>query len=190
MSKGTLYVFTGPSGTGKGTILKEVLAADKRIQLSVSATTRDPRPGEENGVHYWFLQKDAFEKKIEEEAFLEHACYVGNYYGTLEEPVNDQLEAGYDVVLEIEVQGALQIREKRPDAVMIFVAPPSIEELEQRLRGRGTETEEKVVARIEAARGEMEQMNHFDYVIVNDDLQIAIDDVCAVFRAERCRNRK
>ena len=190
MSKGTLYVFTGPSGTGKGTILKEVLAADERIQLSVSATTRDPRPGEENGVHYWFLKKDEFLQKIEDEAFLEHACYVGNHYGTLEAPVNAQLAAGYDVVLEIEVQGALQIKEKRPDVVMIFVAPPSFEDLEQRLRGRGTETEEKVLARIEAARGEMAQMEHFDYVIVNDDLQTAIADVCAVFRAERCRNRK
>ena len=190
MSKGTLYVFTGPSGTGKGTILKQVLEADDRIQLSVSATTRDPRPGEENGVHYWFLSQDEFLKKIDEAAFLEHACYVGNYYGTLEAPVNTQLESGYDVVLEIEVQGALQIHEKRPDAIMIFVAPPSIEELESRLRGRGTEAEDKVVARIEAARGEMEQMNHFDYIIVNDDLQTAIGDVKAVFRAERCRNRK
>ena len=188
MSKGTLYVLTGPSGTGKGTILKEVLEADKKIQLSVSATTRDPRPGEENGVHYWFLTKDEFLRKIEEAAFLEHACYVGNYYGTLEEPVNAQLDAGYDVVLEIEVQGALQIQKKRPDAILIFVAPPSFEELEQRLRGRGTETEDKVLARIEAARDEMEQKCFFDYIIVNDNLQNAIDDVRSIFRAERCKN--
>lgn len=187
MSKGNLYVFTGPSGTGKGTILKQVLEADKRIQLSVSATTRSPRPNEENGVHYWFLQKEEFLAKIEAGAFLEHACYVGNYYGTPEGPVNDQLQAGYDVVLEIEVQGALQIHEKRPDAVMIFVAPPSFEELENRLRGRGTETEEKVLARIDAARGEMEQMKRFDYIVVNDDLQTAVEDVKAIFRAERCR---
>lgn len=190
MSKGNLYVFTGPSGTGKGTILKQVMAADDHIQLSVSATTRSPRPNEEHGVHYWFLDKEEFLKKIDESAFLEHACYVGNYYGTLEEPVNKQLEAGYDVVLEIEVQGALQIHEKRPDAVMIFVSPPSFAELESRLRGRGTETEDKVLARIEAARGEMEQAKLFDYIVVNDDLQTAIDDVCAIFRAQRCRNRK
>ena len=129
MSKGNLYVFTGPSGTGKGTILKQVLEADKRIQLSVSATTRSPRPNEENGVHYWFLQKEEFLAKIKAGAFLEHACYVGNYYGTPEGPVNDQLQAGYDVVLEIEVQGALQIHEKRPDAVMIFVAPHPLKSL-------------------------------------------------------------
>lgn len=190
MSKGSLYVFTGPSGTGKGTILKQVLDADSRIQLSVSATTRAPRPGEENGVHYWFLSQEEFLRKIDEAAFLEHACYVGNYYGTLEEPVNAQLQAGYDVVLEIEVQGALQIHKKRPDAVMIFVAPPSFGELESRLRGRGTETEDKVAARIEAARGEMDQARLFDYIIVNDDLQTAVDDVRAIFRAERCKNRK
>ena len=190
MSKGNLYVFTGPSGTGKGTILKQVMEADTRVQLSVSATTRSPRPDEENGVHYWFLEKDEFVSKIEAGAFLEHACYVGNYYGTPEGPVNEQLNAGFDVVLEIEVQGALQIHEKRPDAVMIFVAPPSFEELESRLRGRGTETEEKVLARIEAARGELEQANRFDYIVVNDDLQTAVDDVKSIFRAERCRNRK
>lgn len=190
MSKGNLFVFTGPSGTGKGTILKQVLTADPKVRLSVSATTRAPRPGEEHGVHYWFLSQDDFVRKIGEGAFLEHACYVGNYYGTLEQPVNDQLAAGYDVVLEIEVQGALQIHEKRPDAIMIFVEPPSVEVLEARLRGRGTETEEKVNARIEAARGELAQASRFDYIVVNDDLQKAVDDVCAVLRAERCRNRR
>lgn len=190
MSKGNLFVFTGPSGTGKGTILKQVLAADPKVRLSVSATTRAPRQGEEHGVHYWFLSKESFEEKIGAGAFLEHACYVGNHYGTLEQPVNDQLEAGYDVVLEIEVQGALQIHEKRPDAIMIFVEPPSVEVLEARLRGRGTETEEKVNARIEAARHELAQAPKFDYIVVNDDLQTAIDDVCAVLRAERCRNRR
>lgn len=190
MSKGNLYVFTGPSGTGKGTILKKVMEADARVQLSVSATTRSPRPNEENGVHYWFLKKEEFLSKIDTGAFLEHACYVGNYYGTPEGPVNEQLRAGYDVVLEIEVQGALQVREKRPDAVMIFVVPPSFAELESRLRGRGTETEEKVLARIEAARGELDQVDRFDYIVVNDDLQTAIEDVKAIFRAERCRNRR
>lgn len=189
MSKGNLFVFTGPSGTGKGTILKQVLAADPRTRVSVSATTRAPRPGEEHGVHYWFLSREDFEQKIGDGAFLEHACYVGNHYGTLEQPVNDQLAAGYDVVLEIEVQGALQIHSKRPDAIMIFVEPPSVEELESRLRGRGTETEEKVNARIEAARGELAQAAQFDYIVVNDDLGEAVGDVCAILRAERCRNR-
>ena len=191
MSKnGKLYVFTGPSGTGKGTILSQVLKQDKRLFLSVSATTRAPREGETHGKHYYFLDKQTFEDKINKGEFLEHAQYVGNYYGTLEEPVNEQLKSGNDVVLEIEVQGAMQIHEKRPDAVMIFVAPPSIEELERRLIGRGTENAEKIAARMKTAEEELKQSDKFDYIIVNDDLDCAIADLLAILRAERCRNSK
>ena len=148
MNKGKLIVFTGPSGTGKGTILSEVLKRDDRLRVSVSATTRQPREGEQHGVHYWFLSKEDFEERIAQDAFLEHACYVGNHYGTLEQPVNEQLEAGNDVVLEIEVQGAMQIHEKRPDAVMIFVAPPSMQALSERLHGRGDEKRQKKLRRV------------------------------------------
>ena len=191
MSKnGKLYVFTGPSGTGKGTILSQVLKQDKRLFLSVSATTRAPREGETHGKHYYFLDKQTFEDKINKGEFLEHAQYVGNYYGTLEQPVNEQLKSGNDVVLEIEVQGAMQIHEKRPDAVMIFVAPPSIEELERRLIGRGTENAEKIAARMKNAEEELKQSDKFDYIIVNDDLDCAIADLLAILRAERCRNSK
>ena len=191
MSKnGKLYVFTGPSGTGKGTILSQVLKQDKRLFLSVSATTRAPREGEIHGGHYYFLDKQTFEDKINKGEFLEHAQYVGNYYGTLEQPVNEQLKSGNDVVLEIEVQGAMQIHEKRPDAVMIFVAPPSIEELERRLIGRGTENAEKIAARMKTAEEELKQSDKFDYIIVNDDLDCAIADLLAILRAERCRNSK
>ncbi len=191
MSKnGKLYVFTGPSGTGKGTILSQVLKQDKRLFLSVSATTRAPREGETHGKHYYFLDKQTFEDKINKGEFLEHAQYVGNYYGTLEQPVNEQLKSGNDVVLEIEVQGAMQIHEKRPDAVMIFVAPPSIEELERRLIGRGTENAEKIAARMKTAEEELKQSDKFDYIIVNDDLDCAIADLLAILRAERCRNSK
>lgn len=191
MSKnGKLYVFTGPSGTGKGTILSHVLKQDKRLFLSVSATTRAPREGETHGKHYYFLDKQTFEDKINKGEFLEHAQYVGNYYGTLEQPVNEQLKSGNDVVLEIEVQGAMQIHEKRPDAVMIFVAPPSIEELERRLIGRGTENAEKIAARMKTAEEELKQSDKFDYIIVNDDLDCAIADLLAILRAERCRNSK
>ena len=158
MTSGKLFVFTGPSGTGKGTILGKVLQAEPRLRLSVSATTRSPRAGEQDGVHYWFMDQSTFEEKIEQNAFLEYACYVGNYYGTPEQPVNDQLAAGYDVVLEIEVQGAMQIHQKRPDAVMVFVAPPSIAELENRLQGRGTEDAAKVAARLAQAQKELEQL--------------------------------
>lgn len=187
MNPGKLFVFTGPSGTGKGTILSQVLAAEPQLRLSVSATTRQPREGEINGVHYWFMSQADFESKIEQDAFLEHACYVGNYYGTPEQPVNDQLANGYDVILEIEVQGAMQIHKKRPDAVMVFVAPPSVEELANRLRGRGTESEDKVAARLAQAQTELTYQSQFDYVIVNDDLNEAIADLRAILRAERCR---
>ncbi len=191
MSKdGKLYVFTGPSGTGKGTILNKVLKQDTKLFLSVSATTRAPRQGEIHGKHYYFLDKQTFEDKIKQGEFLEYAQYVGNYYGTLEEPVNEQLKSGNDVVLEIEVQGAMQIHEKRPDAVMIFVAPPSIEELERRLIGRGTENDEKIAARMKTAEQELKQADKFDYIIVNDDLECAIADLLAILRAERCRNSK
>lgn len=187
---GKLYVFTGPSGTGKGTILSQVLKQDAILFLSVSATTRAPREGEIHGGHYYFLDKQTFEHKINNGEFLEYAQYVGNYYGTLEEPVNEQLKNGNDVILEIEVQGAMQIHEKRPDAVMIFVAPPSIEELERRLVGRGTENPEKVAARMKTAEEELKQADKFDYIIVNDDLDCAIADLLAILRAERCRNSK
>lgn len=188
--KGKLYVFTGPSGTGKGTILNTVLQKDKKLFLSVSATTRTAREGEIHGKHYYFLDKQEFEGKIEQGEFLEHAQYVGNYYGTLEQPVNTQLEKGNDVVLEIEVQGAMQIQKKRPDAVMIFVAPPSMEELERRLVGRGTEQADKIKARMRTAEQEMKFADKFDYIIVNDDLDSAIDDLLAILRAERCKVQK
>ncbi|WP_370812270.1 guanylate kinase [Butyricicoccus pullicaecorum] len=187
MNPGKLFVFTGPSGTGKGTILSQVLACEPQLRLSVSATTRQPREGEVNGVHYWFMSQAEFENKIEHDAFLEHACYVGNYYGTPEQPVNDQLAEGYDVILEIEVQGAMQIHKKRPDAIMVFVAPPSMEELSNRLHGRGTESAEKVAARLAQAETELSHQSQFDYVIVNDDLSEAIADLRAILRAERCR---
>lgn len=190
MNKGKLIVFTGPSGTGKGTILSQVLEKDAHLCVSVSATTRQPREGEQHGVHYWFLSKADFEKQIKQDEFLEHACYVGNYYGTLEQPVNDQLESGNDVILEIEVQGAMQIHEKRPDAVMVFVAPPSIEALSGRLHGRGTETEDKIAARLARAEEELSYKNRFDYVIINDILEDAVADLCAILRAERCRVTK
>lgn len=190
MNKGKLFVFTGPSGTGKGTILGKVLELDRRLCVSVSATTRQPRQGEEHGVHYWFLKKDDFEARVAQNAFLEYACYIGDYYGTLEQPVNDALEAGNDVVLEIEVQGAMQIHEKRPDAVMVFVAPPSMEVLSERLHGRGTETEGKIAKRIAQAEKELCYKNRFDYVIINDILNDAVADLCAILRAERCRVSK
>nr|WP_297282876.1 guanylate kinase [uncultured Agathobaculum sp.] len=185
MRKGTLYVFTGPSGAGKGTLLSRLQEQDDRLFYSISATTRAPRPGETDGVQYYFLSKAEFEEKIAQHAFLEYACYVENYYGTLEAPVNEKLEQGFDVVLEIEVQGAMQVHEKRPDAVMVFIAPPSFEELAARLRGRGTEDEEKVLKRLETAKEELKQQERFDYVIVNDELDRAVEELRNILAKRR-----
>lgn len=185
MRKGTLYVFTGPSGAGKGTVLGRLVKEDDRLFFSISATTRAPRPGEQDGVHYYFLEKSDFENKIAQGAFLEHAQYVGNYYGTLEAQVNEKLEEGFDVILEIEVQGAMQIKQKRPDAVLVFIAPPSFEELAARLRGRGTEDEAKVQKRLETAKGELAQQDKFDYVVVNDTVDRAVDEIKGILASRR-----
>ena len=175
MHKGRLYVFTGPSGAGKGTVLHRLLDEVPGLSLSVSATTRVPRPGEQDGVHYYFISKQAFEQKIAENAFLEYAEYVDNYYGTPERPVEEQLAAGRDVILEIEVQGAMQVHRKRPDAVMVFLAPPSMEELSARLHGRGTESEDKIRRRLETAQHELEYQANFDHIVVNDTVEGAVE---------------
>jgi len=185
MSKGTLYIFTGPSGAGKGTLISRLRELDERLYYSVSATTRAPRPGEQNGMQYLFLTKEEFERKIRENAFLEYAGYVENYYGTLEAPVNEKLDEGFDVILEIEVQGALQVHEKRPDAVMVFIAPPSFEALEARLRGRGTEDEQKIMKRLETARNELAHKNEFDYVVINDRVNRAADELLKILSLRR-----
>ena len=185
MNKGTLYVFTGPSGAGKGTLLSRLMAEDDRLFYSISATTRAPRSGETDGVQYYFLTRADFERKIAQNAFLEHARYVDNYYGTLEAPVNEKLAEGYDVILEIEVQGAMQVHQKRPDAVMVFIAPPSFEELAARLRGRGTEDEEKVRKRLETAKEELKSRDGFDYVVVNDEIDRAVRELQGILAARR-----
>ena len=185
MNKGPLYVFTGPSGAGKGTLLSRLMAEDDRLFYSISATTRAPRSGETDGVQYYFLTRADFERKIAQNAFLEHARYVDNYYGTLEAPVNEKLAEGYDVILEIEVQGAMQVHQKRPDAVMVFIAPPSFEELAARLRGRGTEDEEKVRKRLETAKEELKSRDRFDYVVVNDEIDRAVRELQGILAARR-----
>lgn len=185
MHKGRLYVFTGPSGAGKGTVLHRLLDEVPGLSLSVSATTRVPRPGEQDGVHYYFISKQAFEQKIAENAFLEYAEYVDNYYGTPERPVEEQLAAGRDVILEIEVQGAMQVHRKRPDAVMVFLAPPSLEELDARLHGRGTESEEKIRQRLETARRKLEYQRDFAHIVVND----TVDHAVALLKALILHNR-
>lgn len=184
MSEGLLIVVSAPSGCGKGTILAEVLKNDNFF-YSVSATTRSPREGEVNGVNYHFLTREKFEELISSDGVLEYAEYCGNYYGTPRQAVEDKLREGRDVILEIEVQGAMKIREKCPDAMFIFILPPSLDTLRQRLEKRGTETEEVIAKRVGEAAGEISKAYDYDYVIVNDDLQEAVDDFLTAVKAEK-----
>ena len=186
MNKGRLIVFSAPSGCGKGTMLEEILK-DQRFALSVSATTRAPREGEKDGVNYHFLTREDFEQRIADGKFIEHAEYCQNLYGTLVSEVDGRLEQGLNVILEIEPQGAMKIREKRPDAVFIFVVPPSIGELRRRLKKRGTETDEVIEERVSKAAWEILQAEKYDYVIVNDALEDAISDFFAVIRGEQLK---
>ena len=187
MSRGALFVVTGPSGAGKGTVLGKVMSTLDALHYSVSLTTRPPREGEEHGVHYHFCSRDEALGMIDQGHMLEHAEYVGDIYGTPAEPVEAALNAGLDVILEIEVQGALQIKAKRPDAVLVFIAPPSFEELERRLRGRGTDGDEKIAGRLNRAREEQKKVTEFHYIVLNDDADVAADELRAIILARRCK---
>lgn len=186
-ARGILFVMTGASGVGKGTIRQTAMPGLGDVHYSVSATTRARRPDEVDGVHYRFYDVASFERLIESDALLEHAEYVGDYYGTPAGPVDEALDAGRDVILEIELAGARQVKRKRPEAVMLFIAPPSLIELERRLRGRGTDSEAKVQRRLARARDELLAVREFDYLIVNDALDEAVTAFSAVIRAERLR---
>lgn len=185
--KGLLLVVSAPSGGGKGTILKELFAQDDNLRLSVSATTRAPRPGEEHGKQYYFISREEFESLISQNKMLEHAEYVGNYYGTPRDPVEEWLAAGNDVVLEIEVQGGAQVKKLMPECVSIFILPPSMKVLEDRLRGRGTEAEETVQKRLSTARREIPQAKEYDYIVFNDRLEDAVNDIQSILRAEKLK---
>ena len=176
MRKGLLFIISGPAGSGKGTVVNALLEAHPEITLSISATTRSPRPNEKNGVHYHFISKEEFEKRIENGKMLEYATYNENYYGTPEKEVLEAMEAGKDVILEIEVAGAMQIKEKIKDSVAIMLTPPNKEVLEARLRGRGTETEEVIKWRLERAKEEIMLLPQYDYSVVNED---GLIDKCA-----------
>ncbi len=189
--KGILIVLSGPSGVGKGTVRKAVFSRpDAKFEYSISMTTRKPREGEVDGVDYFFQSKEKFEQLIEEGKLLEYAEYVGNYYGTPVDYVKETLEAGKDVFLEIEVQGAKQVREKFPDGLFIFLMPPSLAELKNRIVGRGTESEELIHNRMEAARKEIELTSMYDYIVVNDDVECAVDKINAIVQAEHCRTER
>ena len=175
MRRGNLFVISGPSGAGKGTLVARLVEAVPDAWVSVSATTRKPREGEIDGVHYQFKTEEEFHQLIDADGFFEWAVYGGNHYGTPRQSVVEHIEAGCQVILEIDVQGAFQVREKLPEAHLVFIEPPSLEVLEQRLRGRGTETEDVIVKRLEAARVELARKMEYDVQLVNDDL----DEACA-----------
>ena len=187
MSKGILTVVSGFSGAGKGTVMKELLKRYDNYALSISATTRDPRPGEEDGREYFFRTKEEFEQLIRDDALIEYAQYVENYYGTPRAYVEQQLTEGRDVILEIEIQGAMKIREKFPDTLLVFVCPPSMEELKNRLVGRGTETLDVINGRLRRAVEESKGMDKYDYLLINDDLEECVDTLHETIRCERMR---
>lgn len=186
MAKGVLLIISGPSGSGKGTIVEQ-LVSELGYCVSISATTRNPRPNEKDGIHYFFKTKEEFEKMIDNGELLEHAAFCGNYYGTPKKYVEEQLESGKNIILEIEVQGALQVKKKYNDAVLIFTMPPTLTELRRRLEFRGTETKEVIYARINRAEEELEFLPDYDYIVINDTVDEAVKDVDCIVKAERMK---
>lgn len=188
--KGLLIVVSGPSGTGKGTVCTKLLQETPELAYSISATTRAPREGEKDGVNYYFLTKEAFEKKIAAGGFLEHANVYGNYYGTPLDKVEESLAGGQDILLEIDIQGALNVMAKCPQGIFIFLLPPSLKELEHRIRGRGSETPESLERRMNAAKDEIEIGKKYQYVVVNDTVDHAVEQIKDIWMAEHCRVAK
>lgn len=187
MNKGGAFIISGPSGSGKDTVLKELFKKKPELKFSISSITRDMRKGEVEGDKYNFISKEKFESMIENDELLEYNLYVGNYYGTPKAPVVKAMEEGYDIIIEVDVNGAANIRKKLPEAVSIFIMPPSIEELKRRLCGRGTETKEVIEARMKASLSEIERAAEYDYTVVNDELSKAVDDVIEIITACRLK---
>ena len=190
MTKGKCFIISGPSGVGKSTVLHALMEKRKNVYFSVSATTRDPRPGEEDGVHYHFLDVDTFRQWIANDEFLEYAEFVGNFYGTPRRFVDEAMERGEDVILDIEVQGAIQVTSKRPDAVRIFIAPPSWAELERRLTDRGTDSPYKIQKRLLRAKVEFQTAHTYDYFVINNTVEEAVEELNAIMTAEHCKPKE
>lgn len=185
MNKGVLIVLSGFSGAGKGTLMKELMKTYDNYALSISMTTRNPRPGEQDGREYFFSTREAFEEKIAQNGLIEYAEYCGNYYGTPRDYVEEQLSAGKDVILEIEIQGMRKVKQMFPEMLPLFVTPPSAAELERRLRGRGTETEEVILKRLQTAIVESEGMEDYEYIIINDDLATCVKEIHSIVQAAK-----
>ena len=187
MSKGLVFIVSGPSGSGKDTVLKELFKKRPEIKFSISSITRGMRVGEVEGEKYNFISREKFEEMIKNDDLLEYNEYVGNYYGTPKSPVVNAVENGDDMIIEVDVNGAAKIREKLPDAVSIFIMPPSFEELERRLSGRGTETEDVIKERLGSALGEIKRATEYDYVVVNDDLIVAVNDIISIIESNHLK---
>lgn len=190
MSKGILIVLSGFSGAGKGTLVKELMKTYNNYALSISMTTRKPREGEVHGREYFFTERESFEEKIAQNGLIEYAEYCGNYYGTPRDYVEEMLAAGRDVLLEIEIQGMHKVKKMFPDMLTLFVTPPSIAELEKRLRGRGTETEEVIRKRLARAAEEAKGMEDYEYLVVNDDLQECVEEIHSIVKAAKRASRR
>ena len=190
MKKGKTFIISGPSGVGKSTVLKALLERRPNVYFSVSATTRDPRPGELDGIHYHFMDVESFRKWISMDQFLEYAEYVGNFYGTPKRFVDEAMDQGKDVILDIEVQGAIQVTSKRPDTVRIFIAPPSWAELERRLTERGTDSKDKIQKRLLRVKVEFQTAHTYDYFVINDTVENAVRELDAIMTAEHCKPKE
>ena len=186
-NRGSLIILSGPSGAGKGTIYNELLKHDSNLRFSVSMTTRKPRDGEVNGKDYFFVTVEEFKKEIENDSFLEYALVHGNYYGTLKKEVERDLDNGNDVILDIDIQGAVNIKAQKEDGIFIFIMPPSMRELKNRLVKRGTETKDKLIERFKNAYKEVNEMSKYNYVVINDEVDLAVKKIEAILIAERCR---
>ena len=185
MNKGGVFIISGPSGSGKDTILQELFKKCPELEFSISSITRDMREGEVEGEKYNFISRETFEQMIKDDELLEYNVYVGNYYGTPRKPVEKAVSEGKDMFIEVDVNGAASIREKLPEAISIFIMPPSFEELKRRLSGRGTETEELIMLRMASSLGEIKRATEFDYIVVNDDISKAVDDIITIVSSSK-----